>query len=93
MDSDLEKKLAAFKKRLERLCHKCVFVDVQGAVSFLSMFENFQTWDEWNNIIFSSEDEEKYFQLDTNNIGDITMDIDDTWIDMKNGLSLMIYKG
>lgn len=89
----MEKEFAALKRRLKSLTHKCVFVDIKGAVSFLSMFGRFETWQEWNEIVFSSEDEERYFGLDTNNIGNITMDIDDIWIDMKNGLSLMIYEG
>jgi hypothetical protein len=88
----MEKEFAALKRRLKSLAHKCVFVEVKGVVSFLSMFERLETWQEWNEIVFSSEDEEQYFGLDINNIGNITIDIDDIWIDMKNGLSLMIYQ-
>jgi hypothetical protein len=92
MNSELEKKLAALKRRLYKLNHKTVMVDVKGSISFLTMFDYLETWQEWNDLIFSSENEERYFGLDTNNIGNITMDIDDIWIEMKNGLSLMIYE-
>jgi DNA primase len=66
----MEKEFAALKRRLKSLAHKCVFVEVKGVVSFLSMFERLETWQEWNEIVFSSEDEEQYFGLDINNIQD-----------------------
>jgi hypothetical protein len=91
MGIELEKKLAMFMKRLKRQTHKCLVVDVKGDVSFQKIFDDFECWQELDDIVFSSGEDEGTMELDTSKITNIIMDIDDTWVDLKNGLSLFIY--